>query len=176
MAVIPYDGKAPRIAPSVFLADGTVVAGDVEIGEDSSVWFGTVIRGDVNTVRIGARTNVQDQSMVHVTGGTHPTVIGDDVTVGHRAVLHGCTIHDRCLVGIGAIVLDGAVVGPDAMVGAGALVPPGMVVPPGKLVLGAPAKVKRDLTPDEIAFFRTSAARYAGYAAKYRREREGGPR
>src|SRR5512145_1325754 len=176
MPVIPYDGKAPRIAPSAFLAEGTVVAGDVEIGEDSSVWFGTVIRGDVNTVRIGARTNVQDQSLVHVTGGTHPTVIGDDVTVGHRAVLHGCTIHDRCLVGIGAIVLDGAVVGPDAMVGAGALVPPGMVVPPGKLVLGAPAKVKRDLTPDEIAALRTSAERYAGYAAKYRREREGAPR
>jgi carbonic anhydrase/acetyltransferase-like protein (isoleucine patch superfamily) len=95
-------------------------------------------------------------------------VIGDDVTVGHRAVLHGCTVHDRCLVGIGAIVLDGAVVGPDAMVGAGALVPPGMVVPPGKLVLGAPARVKRDLTAEEIAFLRTSAARYAGYAAAYR--------
>jgi carbonic anhydrase/acetyltransferase-like protein (isoleucine patch superfamily) len=166
--ILAFDGKAPRIAPSVFLADGTVVTGDVEIGEESSLWFGTVVRGDVNHVRIGRRTNVQDQSMVHVTGGTHPTVVGDEVTVGHRAVLHGCTVHDRCLVGIGAIVLDGAVVGPDAMVGAGALVPPGMVVPPGTLVLGAPAKVRRDLTPEELAFFRTSADRYAGYAAKYR--------
>lgn len=166
--ILAFDGKAPRIAPSVFLADGTVVTGDVEIGEESSLWFGTVVRGDVNHVRIGRRTNVQDQSMVHVTGGTHPTVVGDEVTVGHRAVLHGCTVHDRCLVGIGAIVLDGAVVGPDAMVGAGALVPPGMVVPPGTLVLGSPAKVRRDLTPEELAFFRTSADRYAGYAAKYR--------
>src|SRR5512138_3709206 len=169
MPVIPYDGKAPRVAATAFLAEGSFVTGDVEIGEHSSVWFGTVVRGDVNHVRIGARTNLQDQSTVHVTSGTHPTVIGDDVTVGHKAVLHGCTVHDRSLVGIGAIVLDGAVVGPDAMVGAGALVPPGMVVPPGKLVLGAPAKVKRDLTPDEIAALRDSAARYARYAAIYRR-------
>ena len=126
---LPYLGKAPRLAASAWLAEGTVVTGDVEIGEESSIWFGTVIRGDVNSVRIGARTNVQDQCTVHVTGGTHPTVIGDEVTVGHRAVLHGCTVLDRCLIGIGAIVLDGAVVGPDAMVGAGALVPPRMIVP-----------------------------------------------
>jgi carbonic anhydrase/acetyltransferase-like protein (isoleucine patch superfamily) len=166
--ILAYDGKSPRVAASAYLAPGSVVTGDVEIGEDSSVWFQTVIRGDVNHVRIGARTNVQDHSVVHVTSRTNPTIIGDDVTVGHRVVLHGCTVKDRCLVGIGAIVLDGAVIGPDAMVGAGALVPPGMVVPPGKLVLGAPAKVKRDLTPEEIAFFRTSAANYAGYAARYR--------
>jgi carbonic anhydrase/acetyltransferase-like protein (isoleucine patch superfamily) len=166
--ILAYDGKAPRIAPSAYLAPGSVVTGDVEIGEESSVWFQTVIRGDVNVVRIGARTNVQDHSVVHVTSKTHPTLVGDDVTIGHRVVLHGCTVKDRCLVGIGAIVLDGAVVGPDAMIGAGALVPPGMVVPPGTLVLGAPAKVKRDLTPDEIAFFRTSAANYAGYAVRYR--------
>ncbi len=168
--VIAYEGRGPRIAASAFLADGSVVAGDVEIGERSSLWFGVVVRGDVNHVRIGARPNVQDQSMVHVTSKTHPTVVGDDVTIGHRVVLHGCTIHDRCLVGIGAIVLDGAVVGPDAMVGAGALVPPGRVVPPGALVLGAPAKVKRQLTADEVAFLRTSAARYAEYAARYRGE------
>jgi carbonic anhydrase/acetyltransferase-like protein (isoleucine patch superfamily) len=166
--ILLFDGKAPRLAASAFLAEGSVVVGDVEIGDGSSLWFGTIVRGDVNHVRIGARTNVQDMSVVHVTSRTHPTVIGDDVTVGHRAVLHGCTIQDRCLVGIGAIVLDGAVVGPDAMVGAGALVPPGMVVPPGTLVLGAPARVKRPLTPDEIAFLRTSAANYAGYAARYR--------
>ncbi len=168
--VAAYEGRRPRIAPSAFLAEGTVVVGDVEIGESSSLWFGTIVRGDVNHVRIGARTNVQDLSVVHVTSRTHPTVIGDDVTVGHRAVLHGCTIKDRCLVGIGAIVLDGAVVGPDAMIGAGALVPPGMVVPPGTLVLGAPARVKRPLTADEVAHLLASAARYAGYAARYRGE------
>src|SRR5512138_2399525 len=167
---LPYEGKAPRVAASAWLAETTVVTGDVEIGEESSIWFGTVIRGDVNTVRIGARTNIQDQCVVHVTGKTHPTAIGDDVTVGHRAVLHGCTVHDRCLVGIGAVVLDGAVVGPDAMIGAGALVAPGMVVPPGTLALGAPAKVKRDLTPDEVAFLLTSAANYARYAGQYRQE------
>ncbi len=170
MSVISYLGKAPRVAASAFLAEGSVVVGDVEIGDGSSIWFGTVVRGDVNHVRIGARTNVQDLSVVHVTSRTHPTSIGDDVTVGHGAVLHGCTVRDRCLVGIGAIVLDGAVVGPDAMVGAGALVPPGMVVPPGKLVLGSPAKVKRDLTEEEIASLRRSAASYVGYAASYRGE------
>jgi carbonic anhydrase/acetyltransferase-like protein (isoleucine patch superfamily) len=166
--ILGYEGKMPRVAASAWLAPGCVVVGDVEIGEDSSVWFQSVIRGDVNLIRIGARTNVQDHSVVHVTSRTHPTTLGDDITIGHRAVLHGCTVKDRSLVGIGAIVLDGAVVGPDAMVGAGALVPPGMVVPPGTLVLGAPAKVKRDLTPEEIASFLDSAARYAGYAARYR--------
>jgi carbonic anhydrase/acetyltransferase-like protein (isoleucine patch superfamily) len=144
--------------------------GDVEIGPGSSVWFGTVVRGDVNHVRIGARTNLQDHTVVHVTSHTHPTVVGDDVTVGHRVTLHGCTVKDRCLVGIGAIVMDGAVVGEDAMVGAGSLVPPGMVVPPGMLALGSPARVKRGLTQEEIAFFRKSAAAYAGYAEAYRRE------
>ncbi len=169
MAIIrPFEDRAPRLHAGVFVAEDAVVIGDVEIGADSSLWYGTVVRGDVNAVRIGARTNLQDQTVVHVTSKTHPTFVGDDVTVGHRVVLHGCTVHDRCLVGIGAIVLDGAEVGPDAMIGAGALVPPGMVVPPGKLVLGAPARVKRDLTPDEIAFLRTSAANYAGYAKRYR--------
>jgi carbonic anhydrase/acetyltransferase-like protein (isoleucine patch superfamily) len=167
-AIIAYDGKSPLLAKDVWIAAGAVVAGDVVIGEGSSIWFQTVVRGDVNHVRIGARTNVQDLSMVHVTGGTHPTVIGDDVTVGHRAVLHGCTVGDRCLVGIGAIVLDGAVLEPESMVGAGSLVPPGFVVPSGKLVLGAPARVKRDLTAQERAYFRESAARYAAYAIRYR--------
>lgn len=165
-----FGGHAPRIHPSAFLMDDAVVVGDVEVGEDASLWFGTVVRGDVNSIRIGARTNVQDLTVVHVTSKTHPTVIGDDVTIGHRVVLHGCTIHDRCLVGIGAIVMDGAVVGPDAIVGAGALVPPGMVVPPGTLVVGSPAKPKRPLTPDEIAFLLTSARNYVGNAARYRGE------
>ena len=166
--ILAYDGKSPLVAPSAWVAPGAVVTGDVEVGEGSLIWFQSVVRGDVHRIRIGKRTNVQDLSMVHVTGGTHPTVIGDDVTIGHRVVLHGCTVRDRCLVGIGAIVLDGAVVEEEAMVGAGALVPPGMVVPSGKLVLGAPAKVKRDLTPAERASFLDSAKRYAAYAARYR--------
>ncbi|HTN53894.1 MAG TPA: gamma carbonic anhydrase family protein [Anaeromyxobacter sp.] len=166
-----YGSASPRLHPSVFVAEGSAILGDVEIGEDSSVWYGTVVRGDVNSIRIGARTNLQDQTVVHVTTATHPTVIGDDVTIGHRVVLHGCTVRDRCLIGIGAIVLDGAVIGPDAMVGAGALVPPGAVVPPGTLVLGAPARAKRPLTPDELAFLPRSAASYVAYAARHRAER-----
>ena len=171
MALIrAWGGKAPRLADDVWVADGAVVVGDVEIGPGSSVWFGAVVRGDVNHIRIGARTNVQDYTVIHVTGGTHPTVIGDDVTLGHRVTLHGCTVKDRCLIGIGALVMDGAVVGEDSMVGAGSLVPPGMVVPPGTLALGSPARVKRELTGEEIEFFRKSAGRYADYAAQYRRE------
>jgi len=171
MATIrPFGGQAPRLHETTFVAEGALVVGDVEIGERSSIWFGAIVRGDVHAIRIGARTNVQDLAVVHVTAGTHATTLGDDVTVGHRAVLHGCTVKDRCLVGIGAIVMDGAVIGPDAMVGAGALVPPGMVVPPGTLALGSPARVKRELGHEEIAFFRASAARYAGYAERYRAE------
>jgi gamma-carbonic anhydrase len=164
-----YAGKAPRIDADAWLADDATVTGDVTLGPGASLWFGVVVRGDVNHVRIGARSNVQDLSVVHVTGGTHPTVIGEDVTVGHRVVLHGCTVHDRCLIGIGSVVLDGAEIGPEAMVGAGALVPPGMRVPPRTLVMGTPAKVKRPLRDDEVAHLRASAARYVEYAARYRR-------
>jgi carbonic anhydrase/acetyltransferase-like protein (isoleucine patch superfamily) len=154
MALIrAWGGKAPRLADSVWVADGAVIIGDVEIGPESSVWFGAVVRGDVNHIRVGARTNLQDYSVLHVTSGTHPTIVGDDVTLGHRAT-----------------VMDGAVVGEDAMVAAGSLVPPGMVVPPGMLALGSPAKVKRQLTREEIEYFRRSAANYAGYAEQYRRE------
>lgn len=171
MAIIrPHGGKSPRLHQSVMLIGDVTVVGDVEIGERSSLWFGAVVRGDVNSIRIGARTNVQDCCVIHVTSRTHPTVVGDEVTLGHRVTLHGCTVKDRCLVGIGAVVMDGAVVGEDAMVGAGALVPPGMVVPPGMLALGAPAEVKRQLTPEELVFFRDTAERYAGYAEQYRRE------
>jgi carbonic anhydrase/acetyltransferase-like protein (isoleucine patch superfamily) len=171
MALIrAFGGKAPRLADSVWVADGAVIIGDVEIGPESSVWFGAVLRGDVNHIRVGARTNLQDYSVLHVTSGTHPTIVGDDVTLGHRATLHGCTVKDRCLVGIGATVMDGAVVGEDAMVAAGSLVPPGMVVPRGMLALGSPAKVRRQLTREEIEYLRKSAANYAGYADQYRRE------
>ncbi|HVP66776.1 MAG TPA: gamma carbonic anhydrase family protein [Anaeromyxobacteraceae bacterium] len=171
MALIrPWGGKAPRLDDTVWVAEDAVVVGDVEIGPHSSIWFGVVVRGDVNHVRVGARTNLQDKSVLHVTSKTHPTTVGDEVTVGHRVTLHGCTVKDRCLVGIGAVVLDGAVVGEEAMVGAGALVPPGMVVPPRTLVLGSPAKVRRDLTAEEVTHLRASAANYVAYAEQYRRE------
>jgi len=171
MAIIrPFRGKTPKLHGSVFAVESALVIGDVEIGEDSSLWFGAIVRGDVNFIRIGARTNVQDHAVLHVTHDTHPTIVGDDVTLGHRVTLHGCTIKDRCLVGIGAVVMDGAVVGEDAMVGAGSLVPPGMIVPRGTLAVGTPAKVKRDLTAEEIAFFRTSAQNYVRYTQEYLRE------
>jgi len=173
--VRPFGGKAPRVHPTALVMDGSTVIGDVELGEESSVFPGVVVRGDVHHVRVGRRTNLQDGTVVHVTTGTFPALLGDDVTVGHRAVIHGCTIHDRCLIGMGAIVLDGAVVGPDAMVGAGAVVTPGMVVPPGTLVLGAPAKVKRQLTPQELDGLRASAAHYVELAARYRAEGWGQP-
>lgn len=164
-----YAGQAPRIDATAWIADDATVVGDVSLGPGASLWFGVVVRGDVHHVRIGARTNVQDLSVVHVTGGTHPTVIGEEVTVGHRVVLHGCTVHDRCLIGIGAVVLDGAEIGPEAMVGAGSLVPPGMRVPPRTLVMGTPARVKRPLTDEEVAHLRESADHYVGYADRYRR-------
>jgi carbonic anhydrase/acetyltransferase-like protein (isoleucine patch superfamily) len=165
-----HGGKAPRIDATAFVAEGATVVGDVEIGAGASIWFGCVVRGDVHSIRIGARSNLQDLSVVHVTGGTHPTVVGEDVTVGHRVVLHGCTIHDRSLIGIGSVVLDGAEVGPEAMVGAGAVVPPGMKVPPRTLVLGTPARVARPLREAEVAHLRESARRYVDLADRHRRE------
>jgi len=155
----------PFVPPaSVFIAPTAVILGDVTLGEDSSVWYHTVIRGDVNRIRIGRRTNIQDLCMIHVSTGTYPTEIGDDVTVGHQATLHGCTVRDRVLVGMGAIILDGAVVGEDCIVGAGTLVTGGTVIPPGSLVLGAPGRVKRSLTEREKQEIRRSAAHYVALA------------
>jgi len=168
--VASFGGASPRLHGSVLLMEGSTVIGDVEIGEGSSLWPGAVVRGDVHSIRIGARTNLQDRAVVHVTTDTHPTVIGDDVTVGHGAVLHGCTVRERCLIGIGAVVLDGAVVGPDALVAAGALVPPGAVVPPGSLAMGSPARVARQLTDRERAHLLESAAHYVELSDRYRAE------
>lgn len=170
VTIRPFGGTHPRIHPTALVMEGATVIGDVEIGEESSLFPGVVVRGDVHRVRIGRRTNLQDGTVVHVTGGAHPTEVGDDVTVGHRAVIHGCTLSDRCLIGMGAILLDGAVVGSDSLVGAGALLTPGMVVPPGTLVLGSPAKVKRPLTKEELAHLLESAAHYVELAARYRAE------
>jgi carbonic anhydrase/acetyltransferase-like protein (isoleucine patch superfamily) len=164
-----YNGIAPTIPASVFVDETAVVIGDVVIGEESSVWFNSVVRGDVHFIRIGRRTNVQDLCLLHVTHDTHPLVIGDEVTVGHHVVLHGCTVKDRVLVGMGAIVMDGAVIGEDSIVGAGALVTEGTVVPPKSLILGAPAKVRRPVTDEELAWIRESAENYVRYARDYLR-------
>ncbi|MCE1187741.1 MAG: gamma carbonic anhydrase family protein [Ignavibacteria bacterium] len=162
--IFNFKDKTPLLHESVFVAAGVRIIGDVTIGEDASIWFNTVIRGDVNFVKIGKLTNVQDGSVLHVTSGTAPLVIGEGVTIGHKACLHGCQINDYSLIGMGAIVLDNAIVEKNAMVAAGAVVRPGFIVPTGKLVAGIPAKIVRDLTPEEIAWFETSAHHYAEYA------------
>jgi carbonic anhydrase/acetyltransferase-like protein (isoleucine patch superfamily) len=160
--------RAPRIDPAAFVVDSAVIVGDVDLGAEASVWFHAVVRGDVERVRIGARTNLQDHVTVHVTSGRWPTLVGAGVTVGHAAVLHGCTVGDHTLVGIGAIVLDGAVVGSECLVGAGALVTPGTEVPPRSLVLGSPARRARQLSGDEIERLHRSAASYVAHVATYR--------
>jgi carbonic anhydrase/acetyltransferase-like protein (isoleucine patch superfamily) len=164
--LFPYEGKFPKIASNVFLASGVKIIGDVEISEDSSIWYNTVIRGDVHYIKIGKMTNVQDCSMLHVTNGRSPLNIGNKVTIGHSVKLHGCTLMDNCLIGIGAIILDGAVVEENSMVAAGSTVKPGFIVPSGKLVGGVPAKVIRDLTTEEIEDFDKSALRYKKYTQK----------
>jgi len=163
-----FQGIKPTIAETAFIEDTALVIGDVVIGADSSVWFNAVVRGDVHSIRIGSRTNIQDLSVVHVTHETHPTVLGDEVTVGHHVVLHGCTIKDRVLIGMGAIIMDGAVIGEDCVVGAGALVTERTSVPPKSLLLGSPAKVKRPVTAAELAWIRESANNYVEYARQYR--------
>jgi carbonic anhydrase/acetyltransferase-like protein (isoleucine patch superfamily) len=166
--IIPFEGVHPRIHPSVFIAAGVRIIGDVEIGERSSIWFNTVIRGDVHYIRIGSRTNVQDLVMLHVTHRRFPLVIGSDVTIGHSAVLHGCTVENRVLIGMGAKVLDNAVVGTDSLVAAGALVREGFRVPSGTLVAGVPARVIRDLTDQERSAVAQGAVNYESYVERYR--------
>jgi gamma-carbonic anhydrase len=156
----PYLDKTPIIHPSVFLAEGSQIIGDVEIGEQSSVWFNAVIRGDVNYIRIGARTNIQDGCIFHVSRKTFPLIVGDDVTVGHNVTLHACNVKSRCLIGMGATVMDGAEVGEDSIVGAGALVTSKTIIPPRSLVLGSPAKVKRELSDNEVQGIKESAIHY----------------
>ena len=153
----------PRVASSAFVDHSAQVIGDVEIGEDSSVWMNAVLRGDVNRIRIGDRTNIQDGSVLHGMRGKHATLIGDEVTVGHAAILHGCVVEDRCLIGMGAIVLNGAVVGAGSIVAAGALVPEGTAVPPGSLVMGSPGRVRRATTGGEAASIRRYADHYVAY-------------
>lgn len=161
--LFPYGELFPKIHKSVFLAPGAKIIGNVEIGEGSSVWYNCVVRGDVNYVKIGSMTNIQDLSMLHVTNDKFPLKIGNKVTVGHSVTLHGCTLEDLCLIGMGAVVLDGALVKRNSMVAAGAVVKPGFIVPGGKLVAGVPAKIVRDLTTEELNEFEVSAVRYVEY-------------
>ena len=163
--IFPFNNIEPQIPDSCFIAPSADIVGDVVIGENSSVWFQTVIRGDVNFIRIGNRTNVQDGAVLHVTRDKPPMkgaplLIGDDVTIGHRVTLHGCTIKNRILIGMGATILDGAVIDDDSIVAAGALVTKDKVFPPKSLIQGSPAKAVRELTADEIAFLKISAANY----------------
>ncbi|MBU8894738.1 gamma carbonic anhydrase family protein [Corallococcus sp. H22C18031201] len=171
MALRPFRGVLPRVHPSCFVEDSAQVIGDVELGEDSSVWFNAVMRGDVNPIRIGKRTNIQDLTMVHVTADSYATQVGDDVTVGHRVILHGCIIGNRVLVGMGAIVMDGVEIGDECIIGAGTLLTPGTKVPPGSLVVGSPGKVKRPLTETEREFLVLSSHHYVHTAAEHRASR-----
>ncbi|MCA9473468.1 MAG: gamma carbonic anhydrase family protein [Nitrospirales bacterium] len=162
-----FRGVMPTVASSAFVDETAVVIGDVVIGSESSIWFNTVIRGDVHYIRIGHRTNVQDLSLLHVTHDTHPLILGDDITVGHHVVLHGCTIHDRVLIGMGAVIMDGAVIEQDCVVGAGTLVTERTRVPANSLVIGSPARVRRSLTEAELAWIKESAQNYIHYASQY---------
>ena len=166
--IVPFNGITPRISPDAYVHESAQLIGDVEVGDRASIWYYAVIRADVERIRIGRETNVQDHVTIHVTRGRWPTIIGDGVTIAHRAVLHGCSIGDHSLIGIGAIVLDGVEVGSEVLIAAGALVVPGSKLPPRTLVLGSPAKVVRDLKPEEIEHLHRSAANYVEYARSYR--------
>ncbi len=166
--ILPYRGVRPKIADDAFIAPGAVVIGDVEVGPGANIWFGCILRGDVNTIRLGARANVQDGTIVHVNGGDGPTFIGAGVVIGHKCLIHACTLEDGAFVGMGAAVIDNAVVEGGAMVAAGALVTPRKRVPRGQLWAGRPARYARDLTPEEIEHAAAIVGRYHALAAEYR--------
>jgi carbonic anhydrase/acetyltransferase-like protein (isoleucine patch superfamily) len=166
--ILPHLGRWPNIHETAFIAPSADVIGDVVIGSHSSVWFQCVIRGDVNTIRIGSRTNIQDGSVLHVTRQKAPLVIGDEVTIGHRAMLHGCTIGNRVLVGMSSTIMDHAEIGEESMIGAGTLVTKGMKIPPRSLVIGVPGKVARPLNPEEIAYLTKSAENHVGDLVEYK--------
>jgi carbonic anhydrase/acetyltransferase-like protein (isoleucine patch superfamily) len=167
MIIESYMGKYPKIDKTVYLSENTVIIGDVEIGKGSSIWFGSVVRGDVNYIRIGENTNVQDNSVLHVQHDTGPLIIGNGVTIGHSVNLHGCEIGDNCLIGIGAIVLTGAKVGKNCIIAAGALVKENAVIPEGSLVAGIPGAIKKELCESEIASIKESANNYIKYVKNY---------
>jgi len=166
----PYRGKHPQIAASAYIDPAAVIIGDVVIGEDSSVWPCSVIRGDVHYIRIGARTNIQDGSVLHVMRDEYPLILGDDVTIGHSVTLHGCTIEPRCLIGMGAVILNGVTIGAGSIVAAGTLITERIAIPAGSLVMGSPGKVKRALTGIDQASIDAYAKRYVEYKNIYREE------
>lgn len=163
----PFRDIHPKIDPAAFIADDAIIIGDVEIGEDASVWFGSIVRGDVNYIRIGARTNIQDATVIHVSSKMHATILEEEITVGHRVTLHGCYVERGCLIGMGAILMDGVRIGAQSLVAAGSLVTPGTQIPPRSLVLGSPAKVKRELTDDELAYVDKSWQNYVELKKHY---------
>jgi len=163
----PFNNIHPKIHETAYVADDAIVIGDVEIGEDASIWFGSIVRGDVNYIRVGARTNIQDGTIIHVSSKTHSTVLEEEITVGHRVTLHGCYVERGCLIGIGAILLDGVRIGRNSLVGAGSLLTPGTQIPAGSLVLGSPAKVKRILSEDELAGLERSWRNYVELKKHY---------
>lgn len=167
----PFQNNSPNIHPSVFIAGDAVVIGSVEIGEGSSVWFGSILRGDVNYIRIGERTNIQDASVIHVSSKTHPTILEDEITVGHRVTLHGCYVESNCLIGIGAIILDGARIGKNSLVAAGTLITPGTQIPERSLVMGSPGRVKRELTDEEVEKYSKNWKNYVELSKIYLNER-----
>lgn len=164
----PFQNTAPKIHETAFIAEDAIVIGDVEIGENASIWYGSIIRGDVNFIRIGARTNIQDACVLHVSRRTHSTVLEEEITVGHRVTLHGCRVERGSLIGIGAIILDGARIGKNSLVAAGSLVTPGTQIPERSLVMGAPARVKRELTDEEVTKLEESWRNYVTLAEIYR--------
>lgn len=170
--IAPFEGKVPRIHPGAWIAPNAVVLGDVEIGEGASVWYGCVLRGDTNFIRVGARSNIQDGTIVHVNAGREPTVIGADVTVGHAAIIHACTLEDGAFVGMGATVLDGAVVEGGGVLAACSVLPPGKRVPSGELWMGNPAKLSRVLTPEARAQFARTASHYVELSGRHARMTE----
>lgn len=167
MTIYEFNGVRPTLGDKVWIAPSAALIGDVVMGDESSLWFGAVIRGDVYPIRVGKRTNIQDNAVVHVSGGYAPTNIGDDVTIGHTALVHGCTIGDRCLIGMGSTVLDGAVIEAECLIGAGALVPPRMHIPARSMVMGRPGKVVRQLTDADLDLIRGSAAVYVENARMF---------
>jgi carbonic anhydrase/acetyltransferase-like protein (isoleucine patch superfamily) len=167
--VLPFEGTWPRIHPTAWVAPTAVVVGDVEIGEQSSIWYHCVLRGDTNVMRIGARTNIQDGSILHLNAGAEPLIIGDDVTIGHACIVHACTLKNRAFVGMGATVLDRAVIEEGGMLGAGGLLPPGKVIGPMELWMGSPAKLVRVMSAEERARFDRTAVHYAELAQRHRR-------
>jgi carbonic anhydrase/acetyltransferase-like protein (isoleucine patch superfamily) len=165
-----FRGKSPIIPDSCYISESVDLIGDVTLGENVSLWFGTVVRGDMHHITIGNRSNIQDNSVIHVTTDISPTRIGDEVTVGHNAIIHGATIEDRCLIGMGSIIMDDVVVGEGSIVGAGAVVPPNMIIPPRSLVVGLPAKIVRQTTDEELKMIIERAQHYIDFSQEYKNQ------